>query len=188
MVFVDRLNATFSLNKHRLTFANILQEIPVIIRTNPLLASFLHTLSQPSAKKPSLSQRPEETVTSTLPLSFVSLDLETSGITNNLEHLIEAVDNYRTEEGNQAYLLRQSARERQKAEALVAKRKEDNANRIAQGLPAVPEEDISRLFKLPPEPSRLESTLLLAQIDGYAKSLASAAGGSELAKMYAAKN
>ena len=96
-------------------------------------------------------------------------------MTRNLEQITEAIDSYRTEEGNLAYLSRQIARERAKADNYVAKRKEENASRVAQGLAPLPEEDVSRLFKIPVEPSRLESVLLLGQVDAYAKNLAAAA-------------
>jgi translation initiation factor 3 subunit H len=128
----------------------------------------------------------ESVATSALPPSFSNLDLSTSGLSRNLEHIVEAVDNYRTEEGNLAYLSRQIAREKGRAEAYVTKRKEESAARVAQGLAPLPEEDVSRMFKIPPEPSRLESMLLLGQIDAYGKSLESAASIG-LVKMYAAK-
>jgi len=108
------------------------------------------------------------------------------GLTRNLEQLIEAVDNHKVEESNLAYLSRQIARERLRADQYVTKRREENATRTAQGLAPLPEENISRLFRIPPEPSRLESMLLLGQIDGFAKSLASASS-STLVTMYAAK-
>lgn len=100
--------------------------------------------------------------------------------------MIEAVDNYKTEEGNLAYLTRQIAREKSKADTYVAKRKEENAARVAQGLAPLPEENVNRLFKIPPEPSRLESMLLLGQMDGYSQSLA-ATSSIGLVTMYAAK-
>ena len=100
-----------------------------------------------------------------------------------MEQIVEAVDNYRTEENNLSYLSRQIAREKAKAENYVAKRKEENQARVAQGLAPLPEEDVSRLFKIPPEPSRLESLLLLGQLDGYGKSLESVAS-TGLVKMY----
>jgi translation initiation factor 3 subunit H len=129
---------------------------------------------------------PETATNSTIPASFASLDLGTAGLTRNLEQIAEAVDNYRTEEGNLAYLSRQIARERGRADNYVAKRKEENQGRVAQGLAPLPEEDIARLFKIPAEPSRLESMLLLGQIDAYGKSLAGTAS-TGLVKMYAAK-
>ena len=107
-------------------------------------------------------------------------------MTRNLEQIIDTVDAYRTEEGNLAYMSRQIAREKAKADSYVAKRKEENATRVAQGLPPLPEEDVSRIFKIPQEPSRLDSMLLLGQLDSYGNSL----GGTSrtgLVKMYGAK-
>jgi translation initiation factor 3 subunit H len=118
--------------------------------------------------------------------SFSTLDLGTAGLTRNLEQIIEAVDNHRTEEGNLAYLSRQIAREKARADSYVSKRKEENAARVGQGLAPLPEEDVNRLFKIPSEPSRLESMLVLGQIDAYAKSLEGTAS-TGLVKMYAAK-
>ena len=114
------------------------------------------------------------------------LNLGTSGVSKNLEQIIEAVDAYRAEEGNLAYMQRQIAREKSRLEAYVAKRKEDNAARVAQGLPPLPEEDVTRLFKVPVEPSRLDSMLLLGRIDAYSKTLEETSS-TGLVKMYAAK-
>ncbi|KIJ68366.1 hypothetical protein HYDPIDRAFT_106552 [Hydnomerulius pinastri MD-312] len=177
--------STSSLISHRLTFSSILEEIPLRIRTNPLMSSFLNVLAAPSSSSYTSAQlgSPE---TSAIPPSFSVLDLGNSGLARNLEQVAEAIDNYRTEEGNVGYLSRQIAREKLRAEAYVAKRKEENAQRVAQGLNPLPEEDVSRLFKIPPEPSRLESMLLLGQVDAYAKSLESNAG-TGLVKMYAAR-
>ena len=175
-----------SLIDHRLTFSSIVEEIPLRIRTNPLLSSFLETLSVPAAT-PTVDVKPAAaSSTAAIPPSFSVLNLGSGNISRNLEQVIDALDNYRTEEGNLAYLQRQIAREKAKADAYVAKRKEENATRVAQGLAPLPEEDVSRLFKVPPEPSRLESMLLLGRIDASAKSLESSSSAG-LVKMYAAK-
>ncbi|KAF9569645.1 hypothetical protein CPC08DRAFT_3226 [Agrocybe pediades] len=177
--------STASLINHRLTFSSILEEVPLKIRTNPLLSAFLGTLED--SKKGGLSSSAEGSKTnSAINPSFSVLDLGTGGVARNLEQIVEAVDNYRTEEGNLSYMSRQIAREKAKAENYIAKRKEENQNRIAQGLAPLPEEDVSRLFKIPAEPSRLESLLVLGQIDAYGKSLAGTASTS-LVKMYAAQ-
>jgi len=174
-----------SIINHRLTFSSILEEVPLKIRTSPLLSSFLTSLTTP-APTPLLDASPALAMTSALPPSFSALDLGTSELGRNLEAIIEAIEAYRTEEGNLAYLSRQIAREKARADSYVAKRKEENAARVAQGLAPLPEEDIARLFKIPAEPNRLESMLLLGQIDSYAKSLEGSAS-TGLVKMYAAK-
>ncbi|KAL1753303.1 hypothetical protein FB107DRAFT_218099 [Schizophyllum commune] len=169
----------------RLTFSTILEEIPLKIRTNPLLSAFVNSLSK-STPSTSADASPENSASCALPPSFRALDLGPTGLTRNLEQIIDTVDAYRTEEGNLAYMSRQIAREKAKADSYVAKRKEENATRVAQGLPPLPEEDVSRIFKIPQEPSRLDSMLLLGQLDSYGNSL----GGTSrtgLVKMYGAK-
>jgi translation initiation factor 3 subunit H len=166
-------------------FSNILEEIPVKIRINPLLNSVLGTLTE-SHRSHLPHALPSEATTSAIPPSYNMLNVGSVGLTRNLEQLIEAVDNYKLEESNLAYLSRQIARERLKADQYVGKRREENATRVAQGLAPLPEENVNRLFKIPPEPSRLESMLLLGQVDGFAKSLASASS-SGFVTMYAAK-
>ena len=52
-------------------------------------------------------------------------------------------------------------------------------------MPPLPEEDISRLFKIPSEPSRLESMLLLGQVDASARTVEGVTSAA-LVKIYAA--
>ncbi len=165
-----------------MTFSSILEEIPIRIRTSPLLGAFLDTLSAPSVSAEPSFAKPS----SALPPSFSVLNLGTNNVSKNLEQIIEAMDAYKTEEGNLAYMQRQIAREKGKADAYVAKRKDDNAARIAQGLAPLPEEDVSRLFKIPVEPSRLDSMLLLGRIDAYSKTLEETSS-TALVKMYASR-
>ncbi len=168
----------FRLAANGLTFDTILEELPLHIRNSSLLNSYLSTLRSPTAVRTT-------GYTSTLPTSsepelapnFTVLDLETpSRLERNLEQMIEKLDEYKNEESNVAFLGRQIGREKMKAESYIAKRREENAARVAQGLAPLPEEDVSRLFKIPSEPSRLESMLLLGQIEGLGKNLEQEAG------------
>ncbi|KAI0756637.1 hypothetical protein C8Q80DRAFT_1129711 [Daedaleopsis nitida] len=178
--------STSSLIDRRLTFSSILEEVPLKIRTNALMSAFLGSLTEASPSSATASSPALATSSVAIPPSFSRLNLGNANTTRNLELIGEALDNYKTEEGNLAYLQRQIAREKLKAETHVAKRKEENASRIAAGLAPLPEEDVNRLFKIPPEPSRLESMLLLGRIDAYGKSLEETAS-TGLVKMYASK-
>ncbi|KAI0067730.1 hypothetical protein BV25DRAFT_1896724 [Artomyces pyxidatus] len=177
--------SSFNARSHRLTFASILEEVPLKIRTNALLSAFINTLTEPHISTIP-EPHPSDAFSSALPPSYSTLDLGNAALTSNLEHVIESMDQYKTEEGNLAYHLRQIAREKARADSYLTKRKEENASRVAQGLAPLPEEDISRMFKIPAEPSRLESMLILGQVDAYAKTLEGTSGTS-LVKMYAAK-
>ncbi|EEB96555.1 hypothetical protein MPER_04295, partial [Moniliophthora perniciosa FA553] len=99
--------------------------------------------------------------------------------------LLSQLTNAGFEEGNVGYVTRVIAREKAKAEAYIAKRKEENAERVSKGLVPLPEEDVNRMFKIPSEPSRLESMLLLGKLDALAKILRETSGTS-LAKLYGA--
>ena len=145
----------------------------------------MDVLAQPEPS-PIPDAAPANAYSSSLPPTFSNLDVGSAKVSKNLERLVETFDAYKTEESNLAYHSRQIAREKAKAEAYVMKRKEENTARAAQGLPPLPDEDIRRLFKIPPEPSRLESMLLLGQVDAYSKTLEGISGAG-LIKMYGAK-
>ena len=103
-----------------------------------------------------------------------------------MDSLLDTLEAHRTEENNVAFHARQIAREKLRAEQYIQKRKEENATRVAQGLAPLPEEDVSRLFKIPAEPSRLETTLLLGQVDAYAKNLETASAAA-IVSLYASQ-
>jgi translation initiation factor 3 subunit H len=147
-----------------------------------LLTAFLGTLAESTPLSATALKEGGKSGDELQP-SFSVLSLNTGGTTRNLEQIVEAMDSYRAEEGNVSYLTRQIAREKAKAENYIGKRKEENQARVAQGLAPLPEEDVTRLFKIPAEPSRLESLLLLGQIDALGRSLEGTAG-SGLVKMY----
>jgi translation initiation factor 3 subunit H len=69
------------------------------------------------------------------------------------------------------YYQRQLAREQTKVTAWQAKRKAENAGRAAAGQAPLPEDDWKNLFKLPTEPSRLESMLLARQVEQYGRTV-----------------
>jgi len=145
-----------------LTITRMVDEIPIVVRTSPLLGRVLEGMKEGGYE-----------VT------------ELAGGEGVVEEIVERVEMYRNEEQNVGYVTRQIARERGRAEAYVQKRKEENAHRVSQGLAPLPEEDVSRMFKIPSEPSRLESVLLLSQLDGITGRMASGGAGLDMVKLYA---
>ncbi len=184
--------STHSLVEHKLTFSNILNEIPVTLHNTALLDALLSSLSTPA---PALDSVLAPTTASLLANPAVSaLDASHYAASTNLsyalapvlstalESTLESLDEYASEAGNVGYQLRQLAREKQRAEAYVARRKTENAAREAQGLAPLPVEDVNKLFKLGNEPNRLEGLLLLGQLDETAKRLqeSAAVGAAQL--------
>lgn len=138
--------------------SRMVEELPVVVRKSKLLETLLGQMKV---------------------REYGVTDMKRGG--EVVEGIVERVEMYRSEEQNVGYVLRQIARERGRAEAYVGKRKEENALRVSQGLVPLPEEDVSRMFKIPSEPSRLESALLLSQLEGMAGQMA----GLDMVKLYA---
>jgi translation initiation factor 3 subunit H len=170
------LTFLFSLAAHRLTFASLLQEIPLRLRNNALVSAFVGVMTTPAG-----AGRP-----AAVPPSFASFDLGAGALSGSLTRALDAMDASRAEENNVGYLQRQIARARAQADGQLQRRRDENTIRAAQGLAPMPEDDILRQFRIPPEPSRLEGMMLLGQVDAHAHAL-EAAASLNLVKMYAAK-
>ena len=141
-----------SLAKHNLTHRDILEELPLEIHNSHLVTALLHTIESPSGGE-------------TLSPNYDTLDLSVDPyLEKNLEYLIEGMDEWTYEQGNLQYFQRQLAREQSKIASWQAKRKAENATRVAVGQAPLPEDEWMKLFKLPTEPSRLESLLISGQI------------------------
>ncbi len=172
-----------SLARNKLTHRDILEEIPIEIRASTLATGLLHSLSPP----PSASSTKLTTMATNNTLDFPnfdSLDLSIDPyLEKNLEYLLDSVDDFNYEQSVLQYYQRQLSREQSKISVWQAKRKSENQLRSATGQPPLPEDEWTRLFKLPTEPSRLESLLVSSQIDRYCEQIDEHAGPT-LSKLY----
>lgn len=194
--FVDAYRKTKftaqNLIDHKLTFFNILIEIPVSLHNTALLDAFLATLSTPEPRAPSLLAPSTSELLANPPTASISAPhslltlAHTPVLSSALETSLDALDDYANESGVVGFQSRQLARERGRAEAFLARRKAENAAREAQGLTPLPIEDVNKIFKLPPEPSRLDSTMLLGHLDDSSKKLAEISALSAV-QLYAAR-
>ncbi|CAG8471748.1 5908_t:CDS:2 [Diversispora eburnea] len=163
-----------SLLKNKLTFSNIFEELPITIKNSHLITALLHSLDDFENVIPQggISTLDKETVTGPLTPNFDTLELSLDPyIEKNLEFLLEAIDEHGQEQSNFAFWQRSVTREQTKLQTALQKRKQENVHRLAAGQELLPEEEITKLFKLPPEPSRLDSLLITAQINNYCKQL-----------------
>ena len=162
---------TNSLQKFNLTYRDLLQELPVLIHNSHLVTSLLHQLS---SAPPTLSSFTSSIRQNPLPPplfpNFDSLDLSIDPfLEKNCDLLLDSIETHYTELNNFQYYQRQLAREQTKITAWQQKRKAENASRAALKQPPLPEDEWQKLFKLPQEPSRLETLLNSRQIEQYAK-------------------
>ncbi|KAA6410990.1 MAG: eukaryotic translation initiation factor 3 subunit H [Lasallia pustulata] len=185
---------TESLQKSNLRYQDILVELPLVIHNSHLLTSFLHQL--PSApptedlnfpsnlaaltKDPNTPQQP-------LYPNFDSLDLSIDPfLEKTCDLLLESIETHHTELNNYQYYQRQLGREQAKITAWQQKRKAENAARTASKQDLLPEDEWTKLFKLPQEPNRLEVLLNSRQVEQYARQV-DGFTASVTGKMFAVK-
>ncbi|RUS25138.1 hypothetical protein BC938DRAFT_472579, partial [Jimgerdemannia flammicorona] len=188
--------SSHSLVKSKLSFSTIFEELPIVVHNSHLVTALLHELDMPladPAKLRSLTSFNDAAVSirlaeenSPLTPNFEVLDLELDPfMEKNLEDLLDCTEAQHQEQNNYMYWQRSVAREQAKVQQFLVKRKAENAHRISQGqLPLLEEEAAAQMFKMPPEPSRLESMLLNAQMHNYCKQLNQFAGPS-LGRLFA---
>ncbi|KAL9120801.1 MAG: hypothetical protein Q9187_002645 [Circinaria calcarea] len=187
---------TESLQKSNLRYQDILVELPLTIHNSHLLTSFLHQLP---SKPPStelefptnlaaiLEQRSGNSGVPLYP-NFDSLDLSIDPfLEKTCDLMLESIETHHTELNNYQYYQRQLGREQAKITAWQQKRKAENASRALAKQSPLPEDEWTRLFKLPQEPNRLEVMLNSRQVEQYARQV-DGFTASVTGKMFAVKS
>ncbi|KAI0160852.1 eukaryotic translation initiation factor 3 subunit 3 [Hypoxylon sp. FL1284] len=168
---------TESLQKSKLSFKDILVELPVHVHNSHLLTTFLHQLPvAPTAEDvtmpTSLADLERNPVKMPLYPSVDILDLSIDPfLEKTCDLLLDSIESHYTELNNHQYYQRQLAREQAKITAWQTKRKAENAARVAAKQQPLPEDEWQRIFKLPQEPSRLEGMLNAKQVEQYSKQI-----------------
>ena len=163
--------------EHRLTFSNVLIEIPVHVRNTALMDAMLSTLTTENVPESRIAPRTsKELLTHPIDMQVApdNMDLNLAlepVLVSTLESTLDAAEAYASESGNVGYQARQIAREKARADAFLTRRKAENATRESAGLAPLPLDEVNKLFKIPAEPNRLESLLLLNQLDSAAQRL-----------------
>ncbi|KAB2576029.1 Eukaryotic translation initiation factor 3 subunit H [Lasiodiplodia hormozganensis] len=186
---------TESLQKSGLRYHDILVELPLTIHNSHLLTTLLHQLpGQPP--KDELQFPPNLAALNTDPLkpqpplcpNYDALDLSIDPfLEKTCDLLLDSIENHHTELNNYQYYQRSMGREQAKITAWQQKRKAENAARAAAKQPPLPEDEWQRLFKLPQEPSRLETLLNSRQVEQYSRQVDGFTAGVS-AKMFAVKS
>ncbi|KAK4115892.1 hypothetical protein N656DRAFT_795578 [Canariomyces notabilis] len=167
---------TESLQKSKLSFKDILVEVPVIVHNTHLLTSFLHQIPAPPPESPEIPlpaslddiQRDAPKLPAHPTFDFLDLSIDPF-FEKTCDLLLESIEAHYTDLNNHQYYQRQLTREQFKISQWQAKRKAENAARLAAKQAPLPEDEWQGLFKLPQEPSRLEGMLNARQVEQYSK-------------------
>lgn len=191
----QKTNTYRSLQKSEMRHPDIFEELPVKLHNSHLITSFIHQLQCPtsnaSTELPSslaaLESSPfNKTSTLTPNIDNLSLSIDPF-LEKNCDLLLDSIETHNTEVNNYQYYQRVLGREQQKINAWKQKRAQENAARATLNQPLLPEDEWQRLFKLPAEPSRLESMLNTRQVNQYAGQVDNFVSSST-GKMFAIKD
>ena len=175
-------------------YQDIFVELPVTIHNSHLITSFIHQLeapkqSGPADLPPSLaaleSGAPAKSTVLTPNFDNLLLSIDPF-MEKNCDLLLDSIETHHTETNNFQYYQRSLAREQTKINNWQQKRKAENATRATLKQPLLPEDEWQRLFKLPQEPSRLESMLNSRQVEQYSRQIDNFVA-STTGKMFAVK-
>eukprot|EP00047_Mylnosiga_fluctuans_P002225 m.223704 g.223704 ORF g.223704 m.223704 type:complete len:322 (-) comp10964_c0_seq1:76-1041(-) len=142
------------LSKDNFAFEDILEELPLVLHTSHLSKALLEDLRS--------GLRQNE--------SFDHLDLSTHVyLEKNVRLMMDCVDKLANETQKYQVYQRNLARQHQQRQQYLEKKKEENQVRQQQGLPPLPDEDLSALFKPLAPFSCLDTLLVASQISRYCK-------------------
>jgi len=136
-----------------LGFEKMFEEVPVMIKNSHLINSLLCEVEELS---PSTDNK------------YNFLDLSASAyLEKNMRLLMDSVDDFVQDTNKFFNYQRQLAKQQQSKAAFLQKRAQENKLRADRGEEPLPEEDLSRMFKSPMMPPRLDQLLLAGQIGTY---------------------
>ncbi|GAB6029931.1 hypothetical protein CHUAL_005627 [Chamberlinius hualienensis] len=143
---------TDSVKTNKLSFENMFDEIPVVIKTSQLCNALLCELSE---------MIPEHQGNQYLDLGTAT------GFVKSMRSLMDSVEELTQETNKVLNHQRQVVKQQQAKQQFLQKRAQENAARLSRGEPPLPEDEVNKLFKPIPPPGRLDSLLLSGQISSY---------------------
>jgi len=132
-----------------LSYDRLFHEVKVVIRNSPLANALCCQL---------MDMKPER--------ANQFMDLGTGSVLqNHMKFLLEKVDEVHQESYKMNKWQMQVSKQQQEKAKYIHQRNLENAARQAKGDPLLPEEDLAKIFKTIPPPTRLTPMLLSGQVD-----------------------
>lgn len=185
---------TEALQKSGLKYSDILVELPIRLHNAYNVNTFLNQVPQLISKGVVAPPASVHDIGSAQTLkdddinpTFDKLTLNIDPfLTQTCDNLLDSIETHHVESNNFSYYARALGREQQKIQQWQAKRKAENAARAISKQPPLPEDEWQKLFKLPTEPSRLDSMLNSRQVEQYARQVDGFVAGTS-GKMFAVR-
>lgn len=140
------------LTQKGISFNNLLEEVPVTIKTSNLVNTLITEIEE--ASPPAVKEE------------FLSLATG-SYLEKNVQLLIEGADELCQDSQKLHNYQRNVARQQQQIDAYKQRRMQENEMRKQRGDSLLPEEDVNKIYRPQQPPPRLENLLSTAQIATY---------------------
>ncbi|KAL7829644.1 hypothetical protein AOLI_G00305290 [Acnodon oligacanthus] len=148
--------STEGLKKASVGYENMFEEVPIVIRNSHLINVLLWELEDKS----------------TVADKHELLNLSSSShLEKCLQMLMDRVDEMSQDIVKYNNYSRSLSKQQQQKHQYVQRRQQENAQRQSRGEPPLPEEDLTKLFKPPQAPPRMDSLLIAGQINTYCQTV-----------------
>ncbi|KAK2083482.1 Eukaryotic translation initiation factor 3 subunit H [Saguinus oedipus] len=145
-----------ALKKANITFEYMFEEVPIVIKNSHLINVLMWELE----KKSAVADKHEL-------LSLAS----SNHLGKNLQLLMDRVDEMSQDIVKYNTYMRNTSKQQQQKHQYQQRRQQENMQRQSQGETPLPEEDLSKLFKPPQPPARMDSLLIAGQINTYCQNI-----------------
>jgi translation initiation factor 3 subunit H len=142
--------------KARINYEDILEELPIRYRNSHLIDCFLAEMGD---------KYPLERNDQLLKLGVGS------GLEKSLRLLSEHVDRMSSESNRHVNYYKTMMKQQQQRASHAQKKEQENVLREKRGEPPLPQEDLDKLFKMPPAPARMDNVLLSAQVSSFCRDM-----------------
>ncbi|KAK3511645.1 hypothetical protein QTP70_014580 [Hemibagrus guttatus] len=148
--------STESLKKASVGYDKMFEEVPIVIKNSHLINVLLWEL--------------EDKTTEVEKHELLSLS-SSSHLEKSLQMLMDRVDDMCQDINKYNNYSRSLSKQQQQKHQYVQRRQQENAQRQSRGEPPLPEEDLTKLFKPPQPPPRMDSLLIAGQINTYCQTV-----------------
>uniref|UniRef100_A0AAY4CCV4 Eukaryotic translation initiation factor 3 subunit H n=1 Tax=Denticeps clupeoides TaxID=299321 RepID=A0AAY4CCV4_9TELE len=144
------------LKKAAVGYENMFEEVPIVIKNSHLISVLLWELEEKS----------------TVPSKHELLSLSSSShLEKSLQMLMDRVDDMSQDIVKFNTFSRNTSKQQQQKHQYIQRRQQENTQRQSRGEPPLPEEDISKMFKPPQPPPRMDTLLIAGQINTYCQTV-----------------
>uniref|UniRef100_A0A671KU92 Eukaryotic translation initiation factor 3 subunit H n=1 Tax=Sinocyclocheilus anshuiensis TaxID=1608454 RepID=A0A671KU92_9TELE len=144
------------LKKASVGFENMFEEVPIVIKNSHLISVLLWEL--------------EDKSTAADKHELLNLSSSTH-LEKSLQMLMDRVDDMSQDIVKYNNYCRSLSKQQQQKHQYIQRRQQENAQRQSRGEPPLPEEDLSKMFKPPQLPPRMDTLLIASQISTYCQTI-----------------